>query len=165
MCQIGNGKKFSFQHINWLVYKIKYFVILLDKLKYLEDNTIQALIQGSVWNTLEKFTTFAPIITDVRLQIIIPLWNDEDTLIWISTTLTFKYAYECHCNDHEKVSWVKTIRKSYIPPTKSLISWRLMHNTTATYGSIKRRGVTLILRYSFYNQDLETPWHIFLNYI
>jgi len=52
-------------------------------------------------------------------------------------TLSLKDAYNFKTHDSQQVSWGKLIWSIHIPPTKSLLSWRLMHDKVPCDDNLK----------------------------
>lgn len=87
-----------FQHDNLLGYKIKDFIALPYQLKYMENITIQDVIQGTTWNILENLPTCAPDITNDILKVTHPLYEIyEDTRIWKIQVMEHSYS-KMHMN-------------------------------------------------------------------
>ncbi|MCI20446.1 ribonuclease H protein, partial [Trifolium medium] len=76
-----------------------------------------------------------PNIRSIVSKIYIPLDSKIDTLVWkssISGLLSFKDAYLFHGQGGQNLAWAKLIWCSEIPPSKSLLSWRLVHDKLPT---------------------------------
>jgi hypothetical protein len=73
-------------------------------------------------------------------------WAKPDKLVWRPSSfgdLTFKDAYLFNVELGNQLSWAKTIWSIDIPPTKSLLVWRLMHDKTPTDENLMFRGCNL----------------------
>lgn len=89
----------------------------------------------------------------------------DDKLIWIRFAnygLSFKHACNYTKRDYIDLSWTKFIWHLYIFPTKSLVTWSLMHNVITIEDNLIRRGMHMVSSCYIYNHDVETLRHLFL---
>jgi len=93
------------------------------------------------WNfsVLNRF----PHIKSLAEHVTIPFELSEDKRIWKSSDngfLTFKNVYEFKYGVGQNIKWVKDLWCTYIPPTKSFMVWRIMHNKVPTDENLWSRG-------------------------
>ncbi|CAJ2644788.1 unnamed protein product [Trifolium pratense] len=70
----------------------------------------------------------------------IPSETSQDKLIWKHSDtgdLQLKEAYNFKLQQLQDLDWAKAIWNSDIPPSKSLLVWRLMHNKIPTDENLK----------------------------
>jgi hypothetical protein len=63
-------------------------------------------------------------------KVIIPMDDSQDKLLWKHTDtgdLELKQAYSFKLQQFQDLPWAKLIWNRAIPPSKSLMVWRLMH--------------------------------------
>jgi hypothetical protein len=97
-------------------------------------------------------------------QIIIPSQCTPDKLIWkhnSSGELSMKDAYEFKRVKSPKKSWAKIIWCKDIPPSKSLLVWRLMLDKVPTDDKLMERGCCLPSMCSLCNSTVESTFHLF----
>lgn len=77
--------------------------------------------------------------------------------------LTFKDAYN-HLNpDAQSVSWGKLILNSSIPPSRSFLLWRPLHNKVPTDYNLRLRGCIFVSMCSLCKSSAETSHHLFID--
>jgi hypothetical protein len=97
-------------------------------------------------------------------QVSIPMELCHDSLLWQHTdsgNLDLKEAYNFKMPQYQELSWTKIVWSSDIPPSKSLMVWRLMHDKMPTDENLMIRGCTIPSMCSLCNKQVETTFHIF----
>lgn len=85
-------------------------------------------------------------------------------MIWKHTdngVLTFKDAYTFKAPVGQNAHWCKMLWNKDIPPTKSFLCWRLMHNRVAIDDNLRSRGCSIASICSNCLTDSETSYHLF----
>jgi len=85
-------------------------------------------------------------------------------MVWKNTThglLTLKEAYMFNTPGGQNAHWSKLVWNQDIPPTKSLLTWRLMHQRIPTDNNLMLRGCSLASICSNCSQTAETSFHLF----
>lgn len=80
------------------------------------------------------------------MQVTIPNEDTEDKLIWNQNAkgiLSLSDAYVFKKQSTVNLHWDKNIWCIDIPPSKSLIAWRLLHDKMPTDDKLKQRGCNL----------------------
>ncbi|GAU34892.1 hypothetical protein TSUD_144230 [Trifolium subterraneum] len=75
--------------------------------------------------------------------------------------LSLKDVVYCHCPSSQNVSWAKLIWNKAIPPSKSMLAWRCLHDKIPTYDSLALRGCNLPSMCSLCGFNEETTKHLF----
>lgn len=97
-------------------------------------------------------------------QVTIYVQSKEDELVWDSSTngsLSLKGAYIFKASSVQPIHWAKSIWSPNIPPSKSLLAWRLMHDKIPVDGSLKQRGCVLPSICNLCLKAEETTFHLF----
>lgn len=114
---------------------------------------MQQLLQASVadfisenkWNIPDIFYKKYTDLGNLLARITTPVFNEVNQLIWQTSStriLSFKEAFlnfqpvQSHC------SW-SLIWSLVIPPSKSFVAWRLLHNKIATDDQLQKRRCNL----------------------
>ncbi|GAU12289.1 hypothetical protein TSUD_141970 [Trifolium subterraneum] len=165
--QIGNGSSISFWDDNWLSYKLKDLILdpLPDSISHLMDVKVAEVVHNQVWALPDTFKQQFPTIACDIHAISLPSTPEPDNLVWkdsISGELTFKDAYSCDMQPPQCKGWTKLIWKLFIPPAKSLVIWRIMHNVIATDDNLIKRGFTVVSCCSLCGSSYKTTTHLFL---
>lgn len=122
-------------------------------------NHISKNLQASVQDFIVSGSWSVPLIVQNRFpginllvqQVTLPVNNIEDKMVWNNTThgvLTLKEAYMFKTPGGQNVHWSKLVWNQDIPPTKSLLTWRLMHQRLSTDDNLMLRGCSLASIYS-----------------
>ncbi|PNX75644.1 ribonuclease H [Trifolium pratense] len=72
--------------------------------------------------------------------------QSQDKLLWKHTDsgdLELKEAYQFKMQQYQDLHWAQIIWSSDIPPSKSLLVWRLMHGKVPTDENLMLRGNAL----------------------
>lgn len=85
-------------------------------------------------------------------------------LIWPLTnygSMSLKEAYVFKQRNSPKFDWVKTIWSPDIPPSKSLLAWRIMHHKILTDDQLQKRGFFMPFMCSLCRCQIESIQHLF----
>jgi len=116
------------------------------------------------WNLPADFYVDFPEICKLVQQVIIPIQQVNDKLVWIDTTngsLSFKDAYVFKDTYTPAIHWAKCIWSPHIPPSKSLLTWRLMNDKMPVDGNLKQRGCAMPSICSLCMLAEENIFHLF----
>lgn len=78
-------------------------------------------------------------------------------------TLSLKEAFEFKRHHLPKLNWTKLIWSKDIPPPKSLLAWRLMHDKLPTDENFALRGCSIPSMCSLCMASLESSFHLFFS--
>lgn len=95
---------------------------------------------GNSWSIPSVLASKSPIMFTKIKSMHIPVDYGEDFLIWKhndSGVLSFKDAYIYVNHDAQAVGWGNLIWSSIIPPSRSFLLWRLLHNKLPTDENLK----------------------------
>jgi ribonuclease HI len=90
--------------------------------------------------------------------------DSQDKLLWKHTDsgdLELKQAYSFKLQQFQDLPWAKLIWNQAIPPSKSLMVWRLMHQKMPTDENLMIRGCALPSMCNLCNSHIESSFHIF----
>ena len=114
-----------------------------------------------------KLLSAYPVLHQKLLLTTIPNTYKEDKNIWKAShdgNLTFKDAYFFHASQHsQNLSWDKSIWHIVIPPSKSLLIWRLLHDKLPTDDNLIKRGCQIPTICNLCGLAQETSIHLFLD--
>lgn len=99
-------------------------------------------------------------------HVTLPIYQYDDKLRWKHTNngvLSLKDAYLFKTNQPQRLNWIETIWSPDIPPTKSLLTWRLMYNKIPTDDQLILRGFSITSLCSCSKEAQETSLHLFLH--
>lgn len=162
---IGNGKRINFSLDNWgeepLIQSLQIFPSQIHHYpKMLSD-----YVSNYKWTFPADLIQEYPILRNLAAQVTLPTQSNIDKLVWKHVgngILTLKEAYNFKKHCFPKVSWAKFIWSKDIPPSKSLLAWRLMLNKLPTDDNLQSRGCLLPSICSLCYKNAETCNHLFL---
>ncbi|RHN65352.1 putative reverse transcriptase zinc-binding domain-containing protein [Medicago truncatula] len=105
-----------------------------------------------------------PQVNFIAEQVTIPFEATEDKIIWQPSNngdLSFEQAYEFKYGVGQNIKWAKDLWCLDIPPTKSLLVWRILHNKVPLEENLLSRGFQFPSWCSFYNILCESTFHLF----
>lgn len=134
--------------------------------RYLGASVSEFINQAS-WVIPQSLLSYSPGLAATINLIHIPRCGDKDQLIWQHTdsgALTFKDAFLFSQPRGIALHWAKLIWNPFIPPSKTFILWRLIHNKLPTDEHLWDRGCTVVSMCSLCGMASETSKHLFLYY-
>jgi len=126
--------------------------------------TLNGYISNAQRNLPANLTHHFPTLRNLVYQVTLPVQTKSDSLVWKHNStgiLTLKGAYDFKRHHLPKLNWTKTIWSKDIPPSKSLLAWRLMHGKLPTDENLSLRGCALPSMCSLCMETFETSFHIF----
>lgn len=124
-------------------------------------------IKDSSWNVPQAFLAAYPALQQKLLLTTIPIVPKEDKLIWKAShdgNLAFKDTYLfLTSNQPQNISWAKVIWHIAIPPSKSLLIWRLLYNKLPTDDNLSLRGCHTTSICNLCSAAQESSQHLFMD--
>lgn len=161
---LGNGTLINFWRDNWCGQPLADSFNLPT---FIADN-LQAkvcdFIQDYHWNIPDSVSVIFPAIKQLVKQVTIPKFCAEDKRIWtsnISGILSFKDAFLHKTPAAQQFHWAKTIWSPDIPPSKSMLAWRLMHDRLPTDEHLMNRGFSIASICNTSAKAPESTFHLF----
>ncbi|WJX41072.1 hypothetical protein P8452_28481 [Trifolium repens] len=165
--RVGDGTTISFWQDNWLGYKLKDSIDgqLPDSISHLMAAKVADVVNNQAWALPDDFRQNFPSIANDIQAMPISYAPEPDELVWNdspSGELNFKNAYFCGLPALQTPGWAKIIWRLFIPPSRSLVMWRIMHNVIATDDNLVKRGFPIVSCCSLCGREYETADHLFL---
>ena len=137
---VGRNSKVHFWTGNWLGSPLTSLISYSDNLEPSIDAVIGDVTSDFDWSLPASFvSSFPQIADDIRNTVI----SDSDTLIWrhsVSGSVTCADSYTSLAGVTSKERWGSKFWASFIPPSRSLVFWRLLQNKLSTEKNLIRRG-------------------------
>jgi hypothetical protein len=124
------------------------------------------LIHNRSWLIPQNLDVLFPILKDLVHEVTIYLEDLPDNLLWNNSSsgdLSMKSAYEFKRHKAQIKNWAKLIWCKDVPPSKSLLVWRLMLDKVPTYDMLMPRGCCISSMCSLCNSSSESSFHSFFN--
>ena len=163
---IGNGESINFWLDTW--YK-EPLVSILNIPKHLHANLtdkVSDFMLHSQWNIPTTVLEVFPTLSHFVQQTTLPSVSKDDNLVWKGNSngfLSFKDAFLFKYGIRQNISWAKSVWSPDIPPSLSLLIWRLMHNKMPTDDNLMLRGSSLPSMCSSCQSCVETTTHLFFH--
>lgn len=122
-------------------------------------------IREGTWFLPTELQNRYPTFLDKMKKVFIPISPGIVHIAWcdsISGNLNFKDAFSFLNPPASPLNWSKLIWKHFIPPSKSLLLWRLIHKRMPTDENLQARGCITVSICSLCNEIDETGEHLFL---
>jgi hypothetical protein len=111
----------------------------------LKDKVNEFIVNGQ-WRIPFFVLRSFPQVKHLAEQVTIPFEETADKLIWKHSNngeLSFKQAFEFKYGTGQNIKWAKSLWCPEIPPSKSLLVWRIMHRKIPIDDKLLHRGVQL----------------------
>lgn len=163
---LGNGKKINFWSDSWCGSTIGERLSIPNHILSHLSARVNDLIIGHQWFIPPTLQELFPQLYLILDQISIPIVPLEDELVWKSTSagsLSLKEAYLYKVQVGQKIHWAKIIWSPDIPPSKSMMVWRLMHDRLPTDEKMMERGSNMVSMCTNCKTYTESSSHLFLH--
>jgi len=160
---VGNGKSIYFWTDKWLATPIATTWNIPQALFSSLNMRVSDCIIAGNWCLPDYVVTKDPNLSSQIQNILLPSVDMPDKLCWISACdgdLTHSLAYKNLVGNGQKVPWAKMFWNVYIPPSRSFITWRLLHNKLPTDDNLRKRGCPIVSICCFCMQSAESSHHI-----
>ncbi|CAJ2635999.1 unnamed protein product [Trifolium pratense] len=160
---IGGGSTVNFWRDTWCGdVSLEHSLQITDM--QLLHTKVKEMIQNHQWHIPPEIEVRFPNLMHMLEHITIPLEDKPDSLAWKhsdSGDLTLRQAYLFKDHQLPQLQWAKTIWCKDIPPSKSLVAWRLMHCKLPTDENLLLRGCNLPSMCSMCLKEVESSFHLF----
>ena len=161
---LGNGKSINFWNDAWCGPPLSQSYNIPDSISALLSSTVSDYLFNNQWQIPEQLQHMFPNILKVTTSVTIPMEEREDQLLWKHSpqgTLHLKEAYSFKLQHTQELQWAKTIWSSDIPPSRSMLVWRLMHEKLPTDENLRVRGCSFPSMCSLCCRRSESSIHLF----
>jgi len=161
---IGNGTRVKFWEDGWCGEP------LLDSFNLTLNDVstfpilVKDYIRNSHWIIPDNIITQYPDLRLLGNQVTIPIEDCEDRLTWkhySNGELSLKDAYNFKRHEAAKVQWAPLLWCKGIPPSKSLLAWRLIHDKVPTDEKLAERALHFPSMCSLCYNHTESTFHLF----
>jgi len=163
---VGNGDKIHFWTDKWLDTVIATHWSNPQTVSSSLSMKVSACISNGVWCLPGYLVDKDPALATQICQVTLPTEAMPDMLCWESAPdgiLTSKIAFRTLNGVGQRSTWANILWNSHIPPSRSFITWRLLHNKLPTDENLRKRGCTIVSICCFCLQESESSHHIFFD--
>jgi ribonuclease HI len=161
---IGDGSSISFWHDNWSGSPLTSKLAIPDQVSGSLQATVRDFIFNNKWNIPPLLSRFFPSLQGILNSGSLPLDDPTDLLSWQHTVdgdMKLRDAYHFKSQFHYDLPWANIIWSNDIPPSRSLLVWRLMHGKLPTDENLRIRGCHGPSMCSLCHTTAESSFHIF----
>jgi ribonuclease HI len=164
---IGDGKTISFWNDKWCnSQSVAQFLHIPDAISLCLNSFVSDFIFNFHWNIPPELLQMFPALSLLIANVTLPLDHKQDCRYWNLTdsgNLSLKEAYSFKCHHSAQLHWAKLIWCKDIPPSKSLLAWRLMHDKLPTDDNLRLRGCNLPSICNLCLNQEESSFHLFFD--
>jgi hypothetical protein len=161
---LGNGEEINFWNDNWCGTPLVDLFNIPSHIGQFLSSRVSDYIQHGQWNLPPQLSLMFNNLSSIVFSVTIPLDQSSNKLLWKHTDtgdLELKQAYSFKMQQSQDLLWAKLIWNPAIPPSKSLMVWRLMHQKMPTDENLMVRGCAIPSMCNLCNCHVETSFHIF----
>ena len=160
---IGNGDKINLWLDNWLGASLA-SIMNIDPNKFSSlTSKLSSVIDDGRWRLPPMLISNDMVAASISL-ITLMLTPLLDVMVWSHTTdggLTANQAFHYMRGPSQSVAWAASIWRNGIPPSHSIILWRLAHLKLPMDENLQSRGCTLVSICVLCYKSAETSFHLF----
>jgi ribonuclease HI len=161
---LGDGSHINFWVDNWCGDSLVEQLGIPAHLHHLLTSSVSDFIVNGRWNIPVQLSLMFPNLYSIISTVSIPLESSQDRFLWKHTDsgdLDLKQAYIFKNQQVQELHWAKQIWNIDIPPSKSFMVWRLMHDKMPTDEKLMARGCSIPSMCSLCNNNAESSFHLF----
>ncbi|WJX17562.1 hypothetical protein P8452_07464 [Trifolium repens] len=140
---LGDGKNINFWNDEWCGAPLSSQLNIPDLVSQRLSASVSDFIFNDSWCIPPQLALAFPNLIPIVSQITIPLTFSIDKLLWKHSDngdLQLKEAYLFKMQQFQDLSWANLIWSTDIPPSKSLLVWRIMQDKVPTDENLMCRG-------------------------
>jgi len=161
---VGNGESVNFWLESWCGPPLATILNIHPNYWHHLTATVSDFIRDSKWSIPISVQSAFPTLRQIVSQVTIPFEDRHDRLVWINNNsgdMTFKDAFLYKCKPGATIKWAKSIWCPDIPPSKSMLVWRLMQDKLPTDENLMIRGCSIPSMCSSCYHFTETSFPLF----
>jgi hypothetical protein len=161
---LGNGKDINFWNDKWCGPSLSEVFNIPTHISKNLVSSISDFILNGQWHIPPQLSQRFNNLSLLVQQVTIPLEPTQDLLLWKhsdSGEFHLADAYKFISPQFQDLDWSKFLWSPDIPPSKSLLAWRLMHNKMPTAENLKLRGCVFPSMCSLCCSKEESSFHLF----
>jgi ribonuclease HI len=161
---VGKGDNINFWTDCWCGSPLVEQLGIPPQTWHLLSSKVSDFIMHGNWFIPTQLSYMFPTLHSIVSHVSIPMEETHDKLIWKHTDdgdLSLKQSYDFILPHIQELHWAKLVWNVDIPPSRSLLAWRLMHGKLPTDENLLTRGCALPSMCNFCCKHVETSFHIF----
>lgn len=161
---LGNGKDINFWKDAWCGIPIQELLQVTNIDIQHFPVFVNEYINNYQWSIPQDIISNYPEVRSMVLQVVIPFEESEDRLVWKHSqngVLRLCDSYTFLNQPSATHHWARNIWSRDIPPSKSLLTWRVVHDKLPTDEKLIQRGCNIPSMCSLCYSCAETSFHLF----
>jgi hypothetical protein len=149
---LGDGRSINFWNDEWCGAPLSIKLNIPDHISQHLSTSVNDFIFNGTWSIPHHLVLAFPNLFSIVSKVTIPLIFSRDKLLWKHSDngdLQLKEAYSFKMQQFQDLSWAKLIWNIDIPPSKSFLVWRIMHEKVPTDENLMVRGCHITSMCSF----------------
>jgi hypothetical protein len=149
---LGDGNDINFRTDCWCGDPLAMQLNIPDHISQFLSSKVSDFIFNGEWTIPVQLLQAFPALLSIVSQITIHVVPSNDKIMWQHTDdgdLKLKDAYLFKSQQVQELSWAKAIWSKDIPPSKSMLAWRIMHNKVPTNENLNLEVVAFLLCVTF----------------
>ncbi|CAJ2652147.1 unnamed protein product [Trifolium pratense] len=162
--KVGSGQQINLWYDAWCGIPLAQSLNIQHNVVTWLPQKVSEIILNQQWHIPSVLNLLFPNLRSMVQHIILPVEITSDQLCWNespSGQIFMKQAYEFKRRRCTSKHWAKSIWCKDIPPSKSLLVWRLMHDKVPTDEKLMEKGCSMPSMCSLCHDHSETTFHIF----
>jgi ribonuclease HI len=161
---LGNGQNINFWHDKWCGDPLVEQLHIPVHLRHSLSSLVSDFISNGQWTIPSQLSTMFSSLFSIVSKVSIPMEACNDKFLWQhsdSGDLELKHAYIFKSQHVQDLHWAKAIWNIAIPPSKSLMVWRLMHDKMPTDEKLMEKGCAIPSMCNLCKNNVESSFHLF----
>lgn len=161
---LGNGRLIKFWEDAWYGEPLHETLNVNQDIYREYPQFVHDYIQNFRWHIPQTILVQYPALKLLAEKVTIPMEDKEHKLIWNHNSngeLMMRDSYTFKNQPVNTHNWAKLIWSKDIPPSKSILTWRLIHDKVPTNEKLQQRGCQLPSMCSLCGTHVETSFHLF----
>jgi len=163
---IGDGSLVNFSNDTWCGDPLSGQLHLNHQVARHLTTKVLDFISDGEWEIPAFLQTYFPTLANLVSHVTISTHQASDRLMWKHSNngdLPLKEAYGFKSSHSQPAKLAKAIGSTNIPPSKSMVSWRLMYGKIPTDDQLVLRGMSLVSVCNCCFKNQETASHLFFH--
>ncbi|CAJ2667996.1 unnamed protein product [Trifolium pratense] len=161
---VGTGQLINLWHDTWCGIPLQQSLNIPQNVSIWLPQLVSDLILNHQWHIPPLLENMFPNLLSMVQHITLPVEETLDQLCWNNSPsgmISMKLAYDFKRKHYTPKHWAKSIWSIDIPPSKSLLVWRLMHDKVPTDDKLMERGCNIPSMCSLCHTHSESTFHLF----
>jgi hypothetical protein len=162
--KVGSGNSIQLWTDHWCGDTLANTLNIHPNILFWLPQKVSDIIHNQQWLIPPFLDNIFPTLKNIVKHVILPVEPLSDELVWIGTnngSLSLKESYDFKRHHFPILNWAKIIWCADVPPSRSLLVWRIMLDKLLTDDKLVERGCSMSSMCSLCCCHSETLFHLF----